>query len=256
MEYRLKYLLILLYFIPFSLQANSIEDGFGINASYNLFYINSDGISSFINACDCYEFTGSEDSFTISALYNTRYKSNISFSLVLNYNNLNIDNTFNYQLLAKKGIDTANVPVNGVFESSFSFIGPEVNMNYRFLDQFIVFTGAGFYFPLSAVYNYKEEIVKPSDYYFENGLQERNNQEGDLKKVNSLNFYIPFGLSYNISLLKGKTLAINISTSYNFYINSLINESSWNYSSLNLALGIEYRLPQYLSTPLKPGNLR
>lgn len=115
---------------------------------------------------------------------------------------------------------------------------------------FSLIAGLNIGIPLSATTDYKEELLKPNERYFENGEKIRNRQSGDINELNSLFFGVTAGVGYE--LYKSGGLSINPELLFTYGLTDIVNNVDWSASQFRGGITVKYNIPVAKPEPIKP----
>ncbi|HRK05618.1 MAG TPA: hypothetical protein PLW14_11045, partial [Chlorobiota bacterium] len=106
--------------------------------------------------------------------------------------------------------------------------------------------------PLSPSFEFRESLVQPmgSEWTFENGGRERNNQEGPLQDTEPLYLAATFGLRYDISTNRRFELAPTVQYAHAF--TNVVTDTRWSIDNIRVGVLFRMRLEKPAPPPPPP----
>jgi len=145
--------------------------------------------------------------------------------------------------------------VNHIIDVTLGGVNLDLMIGYEFYRNFSTFFSFGYITWLNNSFAQSERIVKPDDRgTFENNRRVRNEDSGKILNLYNGNFTTSFGIRYQTSVNKEKTLVLIPELYLSTILGSVLSSDNWNIYSLRLGFSFVYRPAGDLSTPIMPAN--
>ncbi len=259
----MKFLFLIIFFPFFAYSEEEIDSlqlledyrlrpKFGLFGHYSLNYHNTDfsGLGN-SNCCPGFDY-GSGYSFAAGVLmeipaerfFQTNFAGKTDFSIRLGYSGYDGE----LKRYENENIIVDGVSQNGEFEHLFNFnygtIGIEPGIIYNYTEN-LKFYG-GFRLGIHS-YNHfyqVEKITEPADRgTFVNGFRTRNEQDGDITDVQSLQYALNTGVGYEFPLNERGAFFIQPEAFYTLNLSPVIKDNKWITHNIHFGAALKYKKP-------------
>lgn len=247
---RIAFSLILLIIYNQSLFANNSDTtrsnyGLSLMMNYNIHSAEFKKLPSVPNCCQNFQ-SGTGIGFGFGGFYEYPVSNKISIGGILRFSSSDGILERDENIKVRISDDLVDGVSTHSLDSKLSYL--EINPYGLYKYGNINFTlGLNFGLNMIADYSQKEEISKPSNQgvFVDEETQQslgrtRNEFDGEITEMSSLNLGINFGIGYQLPMNKSKTLMIEPNIKYNYGLNNIHSELNWTISTLSAGVNIRY----------------
>lgn len=217
-----------------------------LGVNYNLHSADFRNLPGIPNCCP--KFTsGSGFGFSADVLYGIPLSGSLFLEPRLGFYSINAT------LIEKEAeiVNLNNTAVEGEFEhkleTGVSMIGLEPALSYYPIKNLSLNFGVSFAYIIGNSYDQVETITKPGGAVTfldesgnDSGKRTRNESNGDIPEINSIQYGIIAGISYDLPLNKENTLTLSPEIIYSYGLSSIAKDLDWQASSIRLGVAIRY----------------